>query len=60
MTIKRIKEIEEHINYLLETYDASVKEKNHAMSAKIIKVIDYELAKLDKNEIQLKTEVLYS
>jgi len=58
MTIKRIKEIEKTIDYLLMTYDLAVSEKDNEMAAKTLEVIDYELAKLDENEIQVDSEVL--
>ena len=58
MTINTIKAIEEHINFLLETYDLAVKENNHEMAAKTILVIDYELDKLDENEIKVASGTL--
>jgi len=58
MTIKTIKAIEQHINFLLDTYDMAVKDKNHEMAAKTIEVINYELAKIDENEIKIDSETL--
>jgi len=56
MTIETIKEIEEHINFLLETYDLALTEKNYEIVNKTLEVIDYELNKLDKNEVKLSSE----
>ncbi len=55
MTLNKVKEIEEHINMLLETYDEALRVGDMEMSVKALEVIDYELAKLDENEIKLST-----
>lgn len=56
MTLEKIKDIEMIIDACIEAHDHAVKTKNHKMAAQAIEVINYELDKLDKNEIVLKTE----
>ena len=58
MTLEKIKDIEMIIDACIEAHDHAVKTKNHKMAAQAIEVINYELDKLDKNEIVIKTESL--
>tara|TARA_R110000851_G_scaffold270182_1_gene422857 strand:- start:490 stop:663 length:174 start_codon:yes stop_codon:yes gene_type:complete len=55
MTIKNIKEIESIIDHLLETYDNAVKNNNHEVAARCIEIIDYEMNRLEENEIKVIT-----
>jgi len=56
MTLEKIKDIEMIIDACIEAHDYAVKTKNHVMAAQAIEVINYELDKIDKNEIVLRTE----
>jgi len=55
MSKKEVKAIETEINYLLQAYDDAVKEGNNEIMLKSIECINYELEKLEENEIKLKT-----
>lgn len=55
-TKKELKEIETEINYLLMNYDKANKEGDKESLDKTSALIEYELGKLDKNEIYIKTE----
>ena len=56
MNIETIKEIEEQINYHLETYDTAVSEKNHDIAKKCIEVVESLLKSLDEDTINLRTD----
>lgn len=56
MNKKQIKIIEDEIELLLSVYDMAMKENNKEMISKTTQCIEYELDKLDKNEIKLETK----
>ena len=55
MTIENIKFVEDIIDAALEAYDNACRTKNDKMMQQSIDVINYELAKLDENVVNLTT-----
>ena len=55
MTIEEIKTTEDIIDVALEVYDQACKDKDQHRMEQAMEVINYELAKLDNNEVVLIT-----
>jgi len=55
MTIENIKFVEAIIESALEAYDTALKNNDTKVQEQAIEIINYELAKLDQNEVVLRT-----